>query len=311
MADAPVANPAARPLRTVIRSRTSANVVALGLILLALLSLQGPIGVSRTAAATQPPARTVVLDAPFRVATFNLLGYGHTAPGGNRSGYADGVTRMNYTYRLLTRHGIDIVGFQEFQTEQFERFNELTAGTWGTYPGDTLTRAAMHNSIAWRNDTWELVEADSIPIPYFDGVEIRMPFVLLRNLETGRLVYFANFHNPANARGPAERWRNEATARQIELALTLRRSGLPVVFTGDFNEREDYFCQLTAGAPMKAANGGSTGTPCAPPAQMRIDWIFGSTNFRFLLYEEKEGRLVRRASDHPLIFSDLALRPVV
>lgn len=289
----------------------STLVAAIGLVCLALLSMQTPVSLDRAAAATAPPTRTVELGESFRVATFNILGYGHTAPGGNRRGFEDGITRMSYTYRLLNRNAVDIVGFQEFQTEQFQRFNELTAGAWDTYPGDQLSRAAMHNSIAWRTDTWRLVEAQSIPITYFDGAEIRMPFVLLLNLETGRMVYFANFHNPADARGPAQRWRDEATRRQVALALQLRRSGLPVVFTGDFNERETYFCRLTGGAPMKAANGGSTGTPCTPPDTMRIDWIFGSTNFRFLSYQVLEGRLVRKASDHPFIYSDMALPTVV
>ena len=40
---------------------------------------------------------------------------------------------------------------------------------WDAYPGPTLDRGSIRDSIAWDPDVWELVEANSIGIPYFGG----------------------------------------------------------------------------------------------------------------------------------------------
>ena len=81
------------------------------------------------------------------------------------------------------------------------------------------------------------VEGHTIPIPYFHGKAKPMPYLLLRHLGTGQQVWFANFHNPADVRGPAGKWRAVAVARETALANPLSASGLPVIFTGDFNAK--------------------------------------------------------------------------
>ena len=45
-----------------------------------------------------------------------------------------------------------------------------------------------------------------------------MPQVLLRNVHTGRLVWFGNFHNPADKFHPAQAARIAATAIEAALA---------------------------------------------------------------------------------------------
>ena len=42
-----------------------------------------------------------------------------------------------------------------------------------------------------------------------------MPYVLLRNVESQRTVWFFNTHNPADAYGPAQQYRNRATALEV------------------------------------------------------------------------------------------------
>ncbi|MDX6324742.1 MAG: hypothetical protein QOK15_1096, partial [Nocardioidaceae bacterium] len=145
----------------------------------------------------------------FRVASFNLLGYSHTGKHG-RDGFTDGRTRMGYANRFLNYWGIDVVGFQEFQPEQRATFMSLTGSSWENFPGDTMSRIDMHNSLSWRTAAWQAIEKHTIKIPYFDGEPVDMPYVLLKNIATGRLVWFANFHNPASVYGPAQKWRTEA-----------------------------------------------------------------------------------------------------
>lgn len=255
-----------------------------------------------------PPQHT--LPTLFTLSSFNVLGYGHTAPGGNRKGWADGRTRMRWQVELLDAKNVDVVGFQEFQPEQYDEFKLVTGKAWGVYPGSELARAAMHNSIAWRKDTWRLVEKTTLPIPYFKGVRIRMPVVLLENQVTLRKVWFGNFHNPANARGNAEKWRDIATDMQIAMANEKADAGFPVFITGDMNEKDEYFCRMTAGAPMIAANGGSNGAGgCRTPRPTHVDWIFGPQETWFSRYLADRSPAVRRSSDHPMVTASVLLPP--
>src|SRR5829696_8399179 len=71
----------------------------------------------------------------FRVGTFNVLGADHTAPGGNRRGWDSGIVRMDRVVGLLGEQQLDVVGFQELQPSQAQRFQELVGTSWQTYPG--------------------------------------------------------------------------------------------------------------------------------------------------------------------------------
>lgn len=279
----------------------------------------GPQGGARTTKLTGPQVTLELKPKPkfrvwqpysFTIATFNVLGHSHTKPGGNRKGYASSATRMGWTVGLLDGQGTDIVGLQEFQQPQFANFMGRTGGAWGVWPGMAVGHLGVENSIAWRKSVFTAVDTQTVGIPYFGGRERRMPYVLLQHNATGQRLWVANFHNPADTadQGGNLRWRRAATAREISLANQLAaESGYPVFFTGDFNDRAEYFCPLTAGTALKAANGGSTGGACAPPPRMQVDWIFGSDFIDFSGYRVIDGALVDRASDHPLIAAEVAV----
>ena len=136
--------------------------------------------------------------------------------------------------------------------------------------------------------------------------------VLLRNIETGREVYFINVHNPATTArwGNNERWRDAATSIEVSLISQLHASGFPVVMTGDFNEREEVFCRVTGSTTMHAANGGSVGTPCLPPSSpLNVDWVFGSSEIEFTDFLATKAGVIPRATDHPLVVADASLPP--
>ena len=99
------------------------------------------------------------------------------------------------------------------------------------------------------------------------------------------------------------------TQHAIDLANDLiEADGIPVLFTGDFNDREDAFCPIVGMTPLEAANGGSNDGTCRPPVPTRIDWIFGSS-VRWLSYLADEGPNVRRTTDHPMIVAHALLEP--
>ena len=90
--------------------------------------------------------------------------------------------------------------------------------------------------------------------------------------------------------------------------MLLRQDGdVPVIVTGDFNERAEIFCRFTAGGVFSAAAGGSTGPACAPPPSMQVDWIFGSTGVAFDGYAVTD---TGRASDHAMVQATATLTEV-
>nr|WP_237448013.1 endonuclease/exonuclease/phosphatase family protein [Nocardioides flavescens] len=201
---------------------------------------------------------------------------------------------------MIAGSGASVVGFQELEDPQYDRMLSLSG--WQAYPGRTLDRGSIRNSLAWDPDVWSLVEARSIGIPYFGGQIIRRPVVRLENIESGREVWFFNTHNPATTPrwGNNARWRAAAISLEIQLANELGADGTPVVFTGDFNDRAEALCPLVGGTDLAAANGGSADGGCAPPARMDVDWVFGS-GIEWSDFASVSSGVVGRVSDHPYV----------
>ena len=120
-------------------------------------------------------------DATFRIASFNVLGASHTAPGGNKRGYAGGTARIGWAVQLIRGNNVSVVGLQEYEKSQHAQFSRITGGGWGIYPGLQVGNKGVRNSISWNAAVWELVEAHTIPIPYFHGNLVPMPYVLLKH----------------------------------------------------------------------------------------------------------------------------------
>ncbi|GAA1131573.1 endonuclease/exonuclease/phosphatase family protein [Nocardioides aquiterrae] len=298
------------------RSRQRLAVVAallLGMVLgagaLRLSGMGGSGGAAQLAGEDSLPTQ-------FTISSLNALGADHTAPGGNKHGWAPGAQRMKWLTQVIKAEGVEVIGLQEFQYPQYQVWEQEMGTTWDSYPALAWGKKGMRNSVAWRSDQFSLVTGSWMKIPYFHGTILRMPLVLLQNLATGQQLYVASVHNPANARGPAAKWRKQATEVEMATVNRLRAdTGLPVYLTGDMNERDIYYCRMTAGTDMVAANGGvNTGNGglggCAPTRPTFIDWIFGSPETTFTNYHANRGPKVRRSTDHPMIVAEAELPPV-
>lgn len=242
----------------------------------------------------------------FRVSSYNILGASHSAPGGRHARFASAGARLPWALDLLNGANVSVAGFQEFQPEQISMFSAI-APSWDIYPGPGYDRQSGANSIVYRTDVWEFLEGNLINLPYFGGSPVGMPYIKLRHRESGQDVWFFNTHSPADAHGPAGRWRSAALYQHIQLVEQLRSTGLPVIFTGDMNDREEYFCPLTTQTEMHAANGGSTGTSCAPPDRMDVDWIFGSADVAWSYFSSNHSGLAARTSDHPMVSAEATI----
>ena len=264
-------------------------------------------GKGRTTARTLPPAPT---SFGFVISSFNMLGNSHTASGGKDARMASGTTRTHWALDVLNHHAVDVAGFQEFQTPQVREFLARAGSTYAVYPGLALGDRNAENSLAWRTSVFDVVETHTVDIPYFNGNVRQMPYVLLRHKATGALAWFINVHNPADTRQfpDQERWRDRATAIEIDLIRQLDATRTPVFITGDMNEREDYFCAMTSRTSMHAARGGTNvGGVCDARRPRAVDWIFGSSQVSFPMYFEDRGSLVQRTTDHPVILAKAQL----
>jgi len=244
------------------------------------------------------------LPTAFTVSSFNVLGAGHTS---GKGGFAPGVARMAAAVGLLRGHDVSVAGLQEFQEPQYHAFLGMAGGTYDAYPGLSLGVQPVQNSIIWKQADWSLVEAHTLSVPYFHGNHVPMPYVLLRNLHSGREVWFYNSHNPADAHGPAAHWRAIATSMEASLARSLTADGTPMIVTGDMNDREPFACPFASGTGMHSADGAYYSGGCHLPQHTNVDWIFGSSGLDFFGFVTDRSSQSRRISDHPMIRSDVVV----
>ncbi|MBO9522219.1 MAG: endonuclease/exonuclease/phosphatase family protein [Nocardioidaceae bacterium] len=253
------------------------------------------------------PRRSPPPVAEFRMASFNVLGSSHTRRGTKRPQKASGSARMARATQYVLDHDLDLVGFQEFQGDQRSVFLRNTGGAYQIFPGNGLDG---ENSIAWRTDTWDLVKADTVAIPYFGGHPRNMPVLTLRHKASGIAIIATNFHNPADTReyGRQGRWRAAAKAREAELFGQLRQSGLPIFVTGDMNETNSWFCAVAGPGDLRAAAGGEGGrNGCSVAGGYRVDWIAGSYDVQFSNYLEDKSGYVHWMTDHPVMSASVRI----
>jgi murein DD-endopeptidase MepM/ murein hydrolase activator NlpD len=244
----------------------------------------------------QPVSST---SATFTVATFNTLGSSHTTASGKEPNKASGPDRTRGVLELLNQYDVDVVGLQEFQRPQYETFSRLAGSDYDLFSA----RGDTENAIAWNPTRFRMVSSGTFPIPYFDGHVRQMPIVQLEDHRTGQHAIFINVHNPADtSRFPDQgAYRAEAVQREIAMIGRLEQQlGLPVILTGDLNDRQDAFCALGQALSMGSASGGSA-EPCRPPRNAGIDWILGTQGVQFSAYQRDESDLAQRTSDHPFV----------
>jgi endonuclease/exonuclease/phosphatase family metal-dependent hydrolase len=246
-----------------------------------------------------PPVAAMFGTRGFLIASFNVLGASHTA---RSSKFATGNARINRTAAMLDARHIDVVGTQEFQETQYDYWMSRGNGnTWGAYYWDPDGKKRdTENAILYRKSTMELISGSTYDIPYFHGNTRHVPVALLREKSSGRTVYVMNVHNPANVQGPAATYRARAIAIEKKKIIELRATGRPVLFTGDFNDRQQAFCPLTAGKLTITPNSVPSMT-CAYPKPSSIDWIFAAGQVRFSSFGRDTYPQSARISDHPIV----------
>ncbi len=244
----------------------------------------------------------------FRFATYNVLGSHLTGRGNDRPDYAPGPLRMGRALGEIEGSGASVVALQEFETPQANVV--LADGDWDLYratPNNTFRDGNTNgNAVGWRKDTWKLVGAREVDVPW--DVTLHMPVVTLEHRQTKARVTVMGVHNPATTAKQGNQAGSRSRARELELAmvrsLLQEFSSIPLIVAGDMNERAEAFCGFTGGGYLKSAAGGSIGG-CSPPRYGQVDWIFGSLNLSFSSLAV--GRPSKAVSDHPMVSSSVTL----
>lgn len=253
----------------------------------------------RKAPSLRKQARASTLaPTPFSVnlAVFNILGSNHTSPGSDADEFASGRIRADWAADVVRTRSLEVVGFSELQGEQLDAFLRNMGGSYAMWPGRALGNSGIQASVAWSTSRFTAVDKDSFTIP-FVGQTRKMPVVRLKESGTGRQFYVINVHN-----APEDRQAERDAAMRTEIAVVkeLRKTGLPVFFIGDLNEKENALCKITAQTDLQAAGPSGNIDGCDPWRGMRLDWIFGA-RATFTGYVQDRSPLVRRVTDHAVV----------
>ena len=235
----------------------------------------------------------------FRIGALNVLGSQHSAGPG---GYGPGTERAAMAAGLVMSRGVDVLTMSEVQDDQLAVLNGRLAG-YSIWPQQSLGSNGQRLQIAWRASRFEMLDGGSVTFT-FASQAIPMPYVLLRDLETGAEFWVISIHTSA---GGLEGERDSGTAIAISLMQRLMaESGKPVLIGGDVNEHEEFFYKVCQATGSVAANGGAG---CAlPPPPLRVDWIMGGggAGVDFSGYVQ-DGATLARISDHYFIHAAVSV----
>ena len=213
--------------------------------------------------------------------------------------------RIRYTYELLDEADVDVIGFQELTSRQLQGFRELAGDSWRLYPGNRLDDAAAQSSVGWRTDVWRLITADNFPVRASRTTKVRIPFVLLENLETHERIFVVNTYNPVRSVDAASgAWQKMADQAVMAKVDKLRRSGIPVVVTGGLIGKNGELCRLSRKHQLVSPSQSAV-RDCGQPSD---DQIFGTRGLRFSNFSITRAGLVGKATDAPLVTVDADMR---
>ncbi len=228
------------------------------------------------------------------VGSFNVLGSQHTAPGGERRRFPPASVRNGQAVGYIRGHGVDVLGTQELQDDQLRALQAMTG--MAAYPGFAWGAAETDNSILWDPAKFEMLSGESYTIT-FVGRPRPQPIVKLRHKLTGQQFYVVNTH-PSPGQGRALAERRSAQATTVGVVNRLKAEGIPVLLTGDMNDRQEFYCQVVGPAGMTTPQGGSYGNGCQPPGgHLAVDWVAG-TGMTWSNYRMDTSPVARRVSDH-------------
>lgn len=278
------------PDRVDQRWRTGVIAVALCGALAAALSFLVPTTAS--AGPTVKVAQAEPVQPGFqRFAWLNAWADHHTAPGGAAADHLDGVPRMRIVVGHLRRTLADFGVLAEVQARQREAF-ESFGGEFAL----VSTPDPTDDAVFYRSSVFRLVSKDTVAMYYRDGARVSAPVVVLEERSSGQRVGVLPVHFPATLPSvPRQKKWRDLNARIVKDVVA--RAEVPMVVAGDFNQRNDILCDLTAPGTGLVSPLATHGR-CATAPRAPIDQAFLSPSLRPDRYRVYAGPSARRATDH-------------
>ncbi len=291
-------------------SRRAAAVALAVAVSLAPASAGADTPPQKTEPAAVPHKGTVPAPSPdsFNVATFNMLGGSHT---NGRGGFRSGSSRMKGATGYLKKHSVVLAGLQELEPKQASEFLKRTRGKWTLVgaPSRSGKSTDTRNAVVFLKRRFTLLKRSYVPIRYFHGKRVNVPLVKLKSKKNGRVVWVLNTHNPADMSGSNRRWRAVSVGRQLKRIERLHSRGKTVLYTGDMNAKQEFFCRATKSGTLRSASGGSAGKRCRYPKANGIDWVLGTKDVRFARWRSDKSTRSRGISDHPIVVAEATIPP--
>lgn len=233
----------------------------------------------------------------YDVASFNVLGWNDTAPGGERPEWPGGGRRFPEAIDHLEGKGASIAALQEMHPRNQAYFHKNFSDEWDYHAG-------TEDYVIWNREDWRLVRSEEVKIPYLRGRPRSQPFVLLERTSTGEKIWFLGVHNAGDEQGAALRWRRQALRAELAAVKSKRSDGFPVFLAGDFGDARDGAsrsqCVLT---PHMTNAFGKSRNDCRKPAgDAAADHIY-STGVTLKGGAVDRTPLDKKLSDHPLVMA--------
>lgn len=246
-----------------------------------------------------PVGATTGGQGTFGIGTLNWRGASHYKknPHPGEQPYSARVPNM---VAKVNSSGASIIGFQEFEPPQARAFLRATGGQWALARGRVGGHDDARDAIAYQPSAWSVSETRYVEVNY-GGSHQQMPLVRFTSKTGLGDVWVLNTHNPANVIGGTTSMRDQAVRAEAATLKSLAATGVPVLFTGDMNDK-GRFKQLflsQAGAGFSTAN----------PTNKQIDWIMGGPGVSFsgTVVDQSTNDRAHRYTDHPFVHTTAAL----
>lgn len=270
----------------------------------------------------------------FRIATFNLLGAGHTSTGNAKDRTDRALDIIRTSSDKVNPKPFDIVGLQE--VDELQRDIIIKEATeYDIYPPKTekySRTGGSRNSIIYNNSKFTLVEGGKKDFYYFNGEDEKYPYVKLADKKSGQQFIVFNTHDPTSSpsRGNQSEWRKKDAVIHLKNMEEANKDGTPVFMTGDFNSAyvirnpednglsrdELTYCIMTSTGKINNAldlSKGRTGEKCPIKDTSeggkgsKIDHIYATTGIEVPKWQKIDGPDVDFATDHPVVFADIVI----
>ena len=206
-----------------------------------------PATADATPLSVVPSADAAAASAPrtdtFNVASFNVLGGSHTARGVpgpvSLAPPAPSTTSSEHNVSVGRPAGVRGPAVRRVRTQHQGRLDR------GRRPHPQRQEIDVRNAIAVRADRFEVLTRTHLPITYFHGKRVNIPVVKVRSKLTNDVLGHQHPQPGRRARrcGQVACHLDPASGRP---GHQLRQRGETVLLTGDMNEKQPYFCKMTA-----------------------------------------------------------------